>query len=399
MQQLSARGAAFVMKHEGFVSHYYKDAIGVGTIGIGFTWRSTSFRKWWEKNRPGQTFGPGSRMSREEAQDALMFLCNEEYGKAVATFLKKAVAQHVFDGMTSPVFNLGPGSLKWKWAAAAKRGDYAECARLLRGTGTTAGGRTLAGLVRRRKEEANLIQYGNYAGAAPADVSAADDGLLKYGESGKEIAQLIRDLEELGYYEGPLDDKFGPGTLEAVKDFQRDKSLSPDGVVGDATMGAIRKALDEMRNGVEPPHPIDDKKPDPMADGLLVKGEEGEPVAQLIRDLHELGYYEGKLDDTFGHGTLSAVLEFQEDYGLTRDGIVGKNTFAALEAALEAALKEHRAKGKVITAARVTTVSSSALATAITMTQGGYPMVKALIGGIAVGLALFVVFWLIRHRK
>lgn len=111
---LSERGAAFVRRHEGFVDHYYLDPAAVPTIGVGFTWRSESFREWWGRNRPGQKFGPGATMTREEADKALVFMFAAEYGKAVNSFLGKTVKQHIFDGMCSPVFNLGPGSLKWK---------------------------------------------------------------------------------------------------------------------------------------------------------------------------------------------------------------------------------------------------------------------------------------------
>jgi lysozyme len=89
----------------------------------------------------------------------------------------------VFDGSVSPVFNLGPGSLKWKWAAAVKRGDLKEAGRMLKVTGVTAKGRKLAGLVRRRKEEALLITDGIYTGVTTGAVQkvipdAMADGVL-----------------------------------------------------------------------------------------------------------------------------------------------------------------------------------------------------------------------------
>lgn len=90
MMQLSEKGAASVRLHEGYVRNFYLDPVGVGTIGIGFTWASKAFRAWWAKHKPGVKFGPGAVMSREEADDALRFLFAEEYGKAVNAFLGKA---------------------------------------------------------------------------------------------------------------------------------------------------------------------------------------------------------------------------------------------------------------------------------------------------------------------
>lgn len=163
MNRLSANGAEFIRLHEGFRSKWYLDPVGVPTIGIGFTWRSKSFRDWWGRFK-SQPFRRGATMTQHEADDALQFLVAREYGKAVNDFLGKRVPQHVYDAMVSAVFNLGPGALRWKWAAAAKRGDYSESARLLRRTGVTAKGKRLPGLVRRRKEEAHLLEKGVYTG-------------------------------------------------------------------------------------------------------------------------------------------------------------------------------------------------------------------------------------------
>lgn len=164
--EISRAGIDFIALHEGFRSRAYHDAATppVLTIGYGFTWRSTSFRSWWARNRSSR-FNLSSTMSEDEAKAALQMMIADEYGKAVNEFLgHKQVPQHVFDAAVSAVFNLGPRALTWKWAAAMKAGDYAAAAARLRVTGTTAGGRRLAGLVRRRKEEALLLEKGIYTG-------------------------------------------------------------------------------------------------------------------------------------------------------------------------------------------------------------------------------------------
>ena len=245
--ELSAKGAAFTRLHEGFVDHAYLDAATppVLTIGIGFTWKSAAFRTWWKANRPGQPFDKSARMTRAEAEAVLLLLFREEYGKAVNDFLGKSVPQHVFDGMASPVFNLGPGSLNWNWAKAAKVGDYVKAATLLKTTGTTAGGKKLAGLVKRRADEAELIQFGDYEygpmRAKPAVIAkletdaALADRMLVRRERGPAVAALIRKLADLGHYHGTLDDLFGYGTEAAVLKFQRIAGIKPDGKVGPKT--------------------------------------------------------------------------------------------------------------------------------------------------------------------
>lgn len=168
--RLSKRGAAFIRAHEGFRSNAYLDPVRILTIGIGFTWASRAFREWWAKYRPGQTFTIKSTMSMAEAESALVYLCDVEYGAAVVKFLGgKVVEQHVFDAACSMVFNCGPGALKWKWAAAMKAGDIKTAAARLRVTATTAKGKRLPGLVRRRQEEAALMLTADYGGVKAPD--------------------------------------------------------------------------------------------------------------------------------------------------------------------------------------------------------------------------------------
>lgn len=66
----------------------------------------------------------------------------------------------------------------------------------------------------------------------------------------------------------------------------------------------------------------------------LIKGNTGEYVTLLQTKLMQKGYDLGKygIDGDFGSATLKAVKQFQSDNGLTVDGVVGKNTWAALNA-------------------------------------------------------------------
>lgn len=250
LNELSPKGVHFMRLHEGFVGRWYLDPVGIPTIGIGFTWRSAAFQRWWKANKRGMKFARGATMTRKEAENCLRYLVVHEYGKAVNEFLEKTVPQHVYDGTVSPVYNLGGQALKWTWAAAVKRGDYKDAAKRLSRTGTTAQGKTLPGLVRRRKEEARLIRDGVYTGVDgvvhnPVVITkdAMADGILERGEAGPAVAQLIRDLAGLGFYDGKLDDIFGYGTQAAVVEFQRDHSLVADGMAGPVTLAAIADAV------------------------------------------------------------------------------------------------------------------------------------------------------------
>ena len=59
-------------------------------------------------------------------------------------------------------------------------------------------------------------------------------------------------------------------------------------------------------------------------------GSMGQEVKKIQNALLELGYYKGAVDGIFGINTKNAVMAFQKDKGLAVDGIVGKNTLAAL---------------------------------------------------------------------
>ncbi|MEO1814545.1 MAG: D-Ala-D-Ala carboxypeptidase family metallohydrolase [Acetobacterium sp.] len=53
------------------------------------------------------------------------------------------------------------------------------------------------------------------------------------------IAKVQTALAARGYHPGPLDGREGPKTQKAVKAFQRDSGLSPDGVVGTLTANRL----------------------------------------------------------------------------------------------------------------------------------------------------------------
>jgi hypothetical protein len=64
---------------------------------------------------------------------------------------------------------------------------------------------------------------------------------------------------------------------------------------------------------------------------VLKEGSSGEDVAQLQRQLTELGFDPGEADGVFGAATKAAVIAFQESKQLSADGIAGPQTLAALQ--------------------------------------------------------------------
>lgn len=64
---------------------------------------------------------------------------------------------------------------------------------------------------------------------------------------------------------------------------------------------------------------------------LYLGVEPGADVADVQQRLFNLGYYTGPINGAYTEETRDAVIAFQEDFGLTPDGVVGKQTDTSLQ--------------------------------------------------------------------
>jgi peptidoglycan hydrolase-like protein with peptidoglycan-binding domain len=76
----------------------------------------------------------------------------------------------------------------------------------------------------------------------------------------------------------------------------------------------------------------------PPADAVLIsqaaplrRGDTSDAVVTLQQQLTSLGYFSGAATGFFGEFTEAAVIRFQQDAGLTADGLVGAGTSAAIQ--------------------------------------------------------------------
>lgn len=111
------------------------------------------------------------------------------------------------------------------------------------------------------------------------------------------------------------DGTYGPSTEAAVRAFQERRGLAVDGLVGDAT----------WRELVEASWRLGDRTLYLRAPALR-----GDDVRTLQERLGELGFDVGRVDGIFGARTARAVREFQANYGVPGDAIVGRSTLRAL---------------------------------------------------------------------
>lgn len=62
---------------------------------------------------------------------------------------------------------------------------------------------------------------------------------IRKGCTGEAVMELQGYLQELGYYTGEIDGDAGNGTINAIKQFQRDNGLTADGICGKKTWAAL----------------------------------------------------------------------------------------------------------------------------------------------------------------
>ena len=153
---------------------------------------------------------------------------------------------------------------------------------------------------------------------------------MRYGASGVDVEKLQRALQLKDFYSGVIDGKFGNGTREAVRAFQKKNGLS---VNGRADNGTIRKLF----GGVAETTAQDD----PQMEGIsrigqisvpntTKKGDSGKHVRALQQALKIKGFYKAPIDSSYGDKTVSAVTAFQKRYGLSADGVAGNGTIRKL---------------------------------------------------------------------
>ena len=72
--------------------------------------------------------------------------------------------------------------------------------------------------------------------------SVSEGGPVYRTPSGFELPALAiqKALKNAGYYQGAIDGKIGSGTKQAIRNFQRDKGIVPDGVCGRQTWAHLK---------------------------------------------------------------------------------------------------------------------------------------------------------------
>lgn len=163
--------------------------------------------------------------------------------------------------------------------------------------------------------------------AAERKASAAnsDTTYIRENSSGATVSKVQTELKALGYYYGQITGNAGPKTVAAIKSFQGKNGLTADGIAGPQTIAKIDAAY-EAKGGSSSGSGF-------SASGLKLNSK-GTDVRNLQQDLTTLGYYWAEITGNFGAKTETAVKRFQEENGLTADGVAGTKTLNAIAAAV-----------------------------------------------------------------
>ena len=149
-----------------------------------------------------------------------------------------------------------------------------------------------------------------------ARVRATPGPRCRRGDRGPAVAEIRARLHRLGLLEDGSGDTFDASVDRAVRQFQQERGIAVDGLVGPQTFRRLEEARWRLGDRVLaflPGHPM-----------------VGDDVLALQDRLTTLGFSPGRADGIFGRNTDHAVREFQLNTGLTTDGTAGPDTFRAL---------------------------------------------------------------------
>lgn len=153
------------------------------------------------------------------------------------------------------------------------------------------------------------------SGTTPPVTPPKRSAVLKQGSTGEEVKELQQALSKLGYRVEVTGD-FDKSTYYGVVRFQRKHRLTVDGLVGPQTLSKIR---------AQQPRPSVTTEAREFPGTLIKRGSRGPDVRWVQQHIGVK-----LIDGVFGRGTERAVKNFQRRRRLKADGIIGRQTWAAI---------------------------------------------------------------------
>lgn len=141
---------------------------------------------------------------------------------------------------------------------AASEGRFEEAEKIINDTRAELSNSNISSAVLESKQESLQVESQRIQAVAAAPASAQQDFVkqgrsriynsskgnanmeqMKEGSSGLEVELLQKALTQAGFYHGPVDGVYSQAVQSAVRDFQKSKGLTVDGIAGPATQNAL----------------------------------------------------------------------------------------------------------------------------------------------------------------
>ena len=211
------------------------------------------------------------------------------------------------------------------------------------------------GTVDRAKEGKNALQILRYYYGSRVELvttnniasipSSYPGSPLRRGSTGTNVRIIQRQLSRIAkdypsFGKPAVTGTFDEATENSVKKFQKQFSLTADGVVGRATWNKVSFIYVSVKDLAELTSEGETAEGTQSAGGwpgtVLRRGSTGSSVEQVQFWLSDLAQFDSSLmrvtvDGSYGAATVSAVEAFQTLFGLTPDGVVGRSTWNKLK--------------------------------------------------------------------
>ena len=196
-------------------------------------------------------------------------------------------------------------------------------------------------------DDINIVQNAPIS----ANIPSYPGIILRLGSSGEDVRTIQQQLNRISanYPSIPkipeINAIYDEPTRRAVQRFQEIFNLTPDGQVGKGTWYKIKQIYGGVKDLSELySEGITISEAQRRFRTLLQLGDSGQDIATLQYYLDFIAsFYDTipdiAIDSVFGEETRNAVLAFQRQFGLPQDGIVGRQTWYALQDQYDAILR------------------------------------------------------------
>jgi peptidoglycan hydrolase-like protein with peptidoglycan-binding domain len=170
----------------------------------------------------------------------------------------------------------------------------------------------------------------------PASAGAATSSTLRSGSHGTAVKTLQRELKAVGLGVS-VDGQYGPGTVTAVKRFQRAANLKLTGIADAVTQSRLRQSLGgkSVRGSSGAYGYGSSARSSHLGDRIpLRKGMSGHDV-KILQDFLHRDRIRTSIDGQFGSGTARAVRSWERTSSRVVDGVVDAGDIATLRQQVE----------------------------------------------------------------